>query len=450
MALKTTRHQEYHGINGAGQNGNGHHTISEIFSRLHPLQHEPSNNGYAAKDNGLAFEIKSTIARKAAKAVDFRSRAAAGWQAGIGAVQKVLLDSWMERLFVKSPWVAGKMAPAAIARAIELNKHPKASSSAILCCLGEHIKSTEKAHEMMRQYHLLLLHIATRNVNASVAVRPSPFGSDVLDLHGMGREEYCWRNLDEIVALAKESKNTLVWLDMEDRGYTNYTLEVYNDFRRRYGNVGIVLQANITRSADDLLKILRDAEFEGKPPVIRLVRGIYKETGEGAIEERGKVHENFATLIRLAFENAPEGTTVAVATHQEKRILESLKLAEAHPKVKLELQMLKGIKADIAENLRNAGYAVTEYVPYGEKPFAYSMRRFGESPQFGAMVMGNMLAGWPPFVHPAVIGIAKAAYYVRFGQMLAMSEAGEEAGPRHELENFLAQKAESADAQAAR
>lgn len=448
--MKTTRQNA--GLGGAHSNGtngkngsDGKNPIFGIFGRRH-LDAEPAQNGQLAQ-NGVAYTIQSRIERKEKKAERLAQRAGGAWRNFMGALMKPL-EPQLDRLFVKSAWIAGAHAPKAADRAMELNRR---GSSAILCCLGEHCQTEAQAHEMVLEYRPLILQVGERKIDASIAVRPSPFGSDAKDLRGMTQEEHAWRNLDFIVAKAKKN-GVLVWLDMEDSGYTDYTLEIYRDFRRRYGNVGIVLQANLKRSAQDMRDVLQDAEFAGKPPVLRLVRGIYRESGRHAIEGRQEIHENFAELIRIAFKEAPTGATIAVATHHEARILEALRLAEARKDVILELQVLKGIKTELADALRRAGYAVTEYVPYGKHPFAYSMRRFGESPQFGEMVLKELLGGWPPLAQKYFfIPLAKLAYFARFGQWLSIShESGEDAGTRRELAAFIAQKPESANAQSAR
>jgi proline dehydrogenase len=50
------------------------------------------------------------------------------------------------------------------------------------------------------------------------------------------------------------------------------------------------------------------------------------------------------------------------------------------PREKLEFQMLYGIRRDLQTELRDAGYPVRVYVPFGKEWYPYFMRRLAERP----------------------------------------------------------------------
>jgi proline dehydrogenase len=72
----------------------------------------------------------------------------------------------------------------------------------------------------------------------------------------------------------------------------------------------------------------------------------------------------------------------AIASHDERRV----NFAKAHaaeiglPKAKLEFQMLYGIRREMQRRLRDEGYPVRIYVPFGTEWYPYFMRRLAERP----------------------------------------------------------------------
>jgi len=57
-----------------------------------------------------------------------------------------------------------------------------------------------------------------------------------------------------------------------------------------------------------------------------------------------------------------------------------------------EFQLLYGIRRDLQNALRNAGYRVRVYVPFGREWFPYFMRRLGERPANVAFVVRSLFA----------------------------------------------------------
>ena len=72
----------------------------------------------------------------------------------------------------------------------------------------------------------------------------------------------------------------------------------------------------------------------------------------------------------------------AIATHDEKRIQFAKEYAAkvGLPQNGLEFQMLYGIRRDLQEILRDEGYPVRVYVPFGTHWYPYLMRRLAERP----------------------------------------------------------------------
>jgi proline dehydrogenase len=395
----------------------------------------------AAGPNGkeqLPFTITSRISKPhddGEQKVKKQSPAKAAG-AALASPFKTTLERGLNKFFSRMPWVAGETAESAVQRALELNNK---GSPAIICYLGEHITNKATVDAMVVEYEQLIGLIAAKGANASIAVRPSPFGSDVTNYAG-DAHEYCWRNLENLISRAKE-KGVFVWIDTESLDYLNYTLEIYKDFQSRHGNVGIVIQANVKRSEDDLRSILHDPVFSEHRPVVRLVKGIYAEKPEVSHTEWAAIHKNFSKLIKVLFEESQPGDHLVVATHQEGRILEAIQLSEKHPDKTLELQMLMGIKThELAEPLRAAGHPMTEYVPYGPQAFPYCMRRMAKSPAFATMAVTAELQKWPRPVRAALARLFTIAYKLLTKHDLNRGAAHEDQGDAARLKEYLESK----------
>jgi proline dehydrogenase len=53
--------------------------------------------------------------------------------------------------------------------------------------------------------------------------------------------------------------------------------------------------------------------------------------------------------------------------------------------------MLYGIRRDLQEDLRRAGFRVRVYVPFGTQWYPYLMRRLAERPANLAFILGNVV-----------------------------------------------------------
>jgi proline dehydrogenase len=163
---------------------------------------------------------------------------------------------------------------------------------------------------------------------------------------------------------------------MEDSRYTGATLEIFRDARRRHENLGIVIQAYLRRSADDIETLAR----EGAP--VRLVKGAYQEPESVAFQSKRDVDENYALLVNLYFACVAPAGRIAIATHDPRMVRAALRSARrcGATRESLEFQMLYGIRTDLQRALRRAGHTVRIYVPYGSHWYPYMMRRLAERP----------------------------------------------------------------------
>jgi proline dehydrogenase len=253
--------------------------------------------------------------------------------------------------------------------------------NATLDHLGEHTDSPEKAHQAVIDIIQAFDAIEEAGVRSNVSIKLTQIGLGV-------SEDLCLENLERIVAKAK-SYNSFVRIDMEDSPVTQKTLDILQELHQRgFDNVGIVIQAYLYRSEDDIRKLLGDC-FK-----VRLCKGAYKEPADIAYPKMEDVNASYDRCAALLIDGTLSGDCPKVsldgkippipglATHDPKRIDFAKEYASkvGLPKNAMEFQMLNGIRRDLQEQLVKEGYWVRVYVPYGNEWYPYFMRRLAERP----------------------------------------------------------------------
>lgn len=273
-----------------------------------------------------------------------------------------LLPKSIVHIFAKK-YVAGNQLEDAVRVTKELNTK---GILATMDILGEAIKTKAEAAETKDHYFELLDTIQENKLNANISIKPTALGLDI-DV------EYCKDLITEIIEKAK-ALNNFVRIDMEDSPFTQVTIDMFKELRSKYDNVGIVLQAYLRRTYDDVV----DLDKIGSN--YRLCKGIYVEPEKIAYKDRQEVRDNFMKSLEQMF---IDGNYVGIATHDEYLINESYKLIEEKkiPKDKYEFQMLYGVTEHLRDKINADGHKIRIYVPYGEQWYAYSMRRLQENPQ---------------------------------------------------------------------
>jgi proline dehydrogenase len=235
--------------------------------------------------------------------------------------------------------------------------------------LGEEITNADEARAIVGQYHDVLARIEEGGLDANISVKLTGFGLELDD-------DLCRENLDAIVADAA-SRDNFVRIDMEDSSTTDRTLELYRELRGQgYGNVGVVLQAYLRRTMDDI---------DGLENV-RLCKGIYIEPPSIAYREFDAVRANF---VRALEKLVAQGTYVGIATHDEYLIREALRIVGPLPRDRYEFQMLLGVRPERADQLVAEGHRLRVYVPYGTQWYEYSIRRLQENPKIAGYVAAD-------------------------------------------------------------
>jgi proline dehydrogenase len=270
---------------------------------------------------------------------------------------------------VAARYVAG----ARLSDAIAVGKALAAEGKrATLDVLGEAACTRDEVVETVAAYRDALAALHSAGLPAGISVKPTAAGLE-LD------PALCLASLAELAAAAADCGRFLR-IDMEASPTVDATLRLYRDLREAgHENVGIVLQSRLRRTVEDIHSL---AELK---PDVRLCKGIYVEPAAAAFQDAAAVR---AAYVRALEELLAVGSRVALATHDEWLIGESLRLvAEAGLGPDgYELQMLLGVREERASQLVRNGHRLRVYVPYGEQWYEYSLRRLRENPALAAQI----------------------------------------------------------------
>jgi proline dehydrogenase len=244
--------------------------------------------------------------------------------------------------------------------------------------LGEFIKTLDEAEENKKEY-LNLIDVAYANgIKGNFSVKPTSFGL-LID------KEVCYTYIREIVAKAA-SHNGFIRIDMEDSPCTDMEIELYRRLKKEFPlNVGLVLQAYLKRTLDDI-KNMMDMHSPEAPLSYRLCKGIYVEPAEIAYKKYEEINAHYLEDLEFILKN---GIKVGIATHDKPLVDGAYKLIEKYnvPKHMYEFQMLYGVTPGLRDSIVKAGHSMRVYVPFGEKWFGYSTRRLKENPKMASHII---------------------------------------------------------------
>ena len=243
--------------------------------------------------------------------------------------------------------------------------------------LGEHVATPEAAADATQHYLHTITTVGRAGLPCKVSVKLSQIGLDV-------DRSICLDNLQQILSAAAH-EGGFVRVDMEGSATVDATLELVETmWREGRQNVGVVLQAYLRRTHQDLERMLSLGAR------VRLCKGAYKEPAEVAYQDKPDVDDAFLSLMRRL---VAHGQTPAFATHDPRMIDETRRFAaeQGIGPDGFEFQMLYGVRRDLQARLRDAGYGMRIYVPYGVEWFPYFMRRLAERPANVSFVVRSLV-----------------------------------------------------------
>jgi len=277
--------------------------------------------------------------------------------------------------FLAKRFVAGQNIEEAINAVLNLNRK---GISATLDVLGENVEETKTAEKAVASYLLTLEQIHKASANSNVSLKLTQMGLDI-------SREFCFSNMVRICEKAAQC-NSFVRIDMESSNYTERTLSLFLDLFQNFKNVGVVIQAYLHRSEQDLRRLIEQGAR------VRLCKGAYKEPPERAFQKMPEIRQNFRRLAEMLF---LKGSYLAIATHDESLLSWAKDYTRAHniSKDRFEFQMLYGIRSETQRTLAKEGYNIRVYVPFGTHWLPYFYRRMRERKENIFFVLRNLFKG---------------------------------------------------------
>jgi proline dehydrogenase len=243
--------------------------------------------------------------------------------------------------------------------------------------LGEDVLDQDAARRCALDNEALLKMIPA-HVERNISIKLTMMGLDI-------SRDFCLERVAEVLDVAKQVKG-FVRIDMEGSKHTQATIEAFQRLRKDYDNVGIVLQAYLRRTEDDVKEAVRRRDR------VRLCKGAYKEPESVAFQKMDDIRVNYRKCVGLLLD---AGNYPAVATHDEGLIRHVLGYVREKSirAERFEFQMLYGLRPRRWDELVSAGYRMRIYVPYGTHWFPYFYRRLRERKENVFFVLKGILGG---------------------------------------------------------
>lgn len=271
-------------------------------------------------------------------------------------------------------FVAGETADSAIVAGREL--HVRGINSTF-DLLGEDVLDRDAAVRSAEANKDLLRRIPAA-VERNLSIKLTTMGLDIA-------EDFCLELASGVLDTARQAGG-FVRIDMEGSKHTQRTIDAFRKLRASYDNVGIVLQAYLHRTEQDV------KEAVGRGDRVRICKGAYKEPPEIAFQDMDEIRASYRRAAELLLD---KGNYPAIATHDESLVRHALAYSreKSIPPARFEFQMLYGLRPRRWDELVAAGYNMRVYVPYGTHWFPYFYRRLRERKENIFFVLRNLLSG---------------------------------------------------------
>ena len=280
--------------------------------------------------------------------------------------------------------------------------------------LGEAVVSEREAEEYYHRYLELIESLAAESKHwahseqleggadgrampkVNVSVKISALYSQI---HPADPEGAIARLKDRLRPLFRRAKELGVFinLDMENYGLKNLTISLFESLLDEpefhdYHDAGLVIQAYLRDSSEDIERLLAWAKARSRRITIRLVKGAYWDYETVMARQKGwpipvylkksESDANFERCSRRMLESH-EHIYSAFGTHNVRSMAHAITCAEklGLDRHAYEIQMLYGMAEPIKKALVQMGHRIREYCPIGEMlpGMAYLVRRLLEN-----------------------------------------------------------------------
>ncbi|HZN13197.1 MAG TPA: proline dehydrogenase family protein [Acidimicrobiales bacterium] len=244
---------------------------------------------------------------------------------------------------------------------------------------------------------------------ANISIKPTALASLYSPLTGDLGIAQAKARLQPILTTAAE-RGAFVYFDMEHYDVKDLTLrlvtELLDDPAFADLHLGVVIQAYLKDSADDLARLIAWSSFRRVPLTVRLVKGAYwdAETVQAAAEgwpspvfaHKAETDANYERCVRLLHDHHGE-VRAAFGSHNLRSLAYAVTYArdKGIPDTGYELQMLYGMAEPIHDAIRRLGLRLRVYAPVGElvPGMAYLVRRLLENTSNESFVRARFAEG---------------------------------------------------------
>ena len=219
------------------------------------------------------------------------------------------------------------------------------------------------------------------------------------------------KRLRPLLQKAVQKKVFINW-DMEHYKYKELYLEIFKELLmeedfKSYPHFGIVVQAYLKDSLEDLKTLIRFAKLRGQKLQVRLVKGAYWDSEMLLAQQKNwplpvwthkqETDLNYEKALDQLW-TATDELKIAVASHNIRSLAYALVHYDKKPSAQLELQFLYGILDPLALFLANKGYLCRIYCPVGDliPGMSYFVRRLLENSANQSFVLNAMMKKLSP------------------------------------------------------
>ena len=285
------------------------------------------------------------------------------------AVPRPLVQKLSER------YIAGPELKDARETVRKLNAEGKVATIDVL---GEEITTEEEAAAIVRAYQDVFADIERCGLDSGVSVKLTALGLN-LDY------DVCRANLRTVVEDAA-SRGNFVRIDMEDSSTTDDTLRLYRELREEgHDNVGVVLQAMLRRTADDIAALadLKTERSALQGDLRRAAGARVPGLRRGARVVRARARR---VARRPADTSASRRTTSGCSTRAGGSSPNTSWLATT-----TSSRCCSACGPSSATELVREGHRLRIYVPFGRHWYEYSLRRLQENPKIAGYIAADTL-----------------------------------------------------------
>lgn len=291
----------------------------------------------------------------------------------------VLRDPVLHSVLLRgvSRYIGGETQRECLLRSEELHQQ---GFRTILDFMGESIGDAAPVERVMLEFEQLIDAVAASPSGRAISPDLSHIGLG-LDL------DFALQNAARLAKRAK-AMSVEIMLNMEESTRTAEILEIHRCLCRQFDNVGITLQAYLHRTEKDLVEALE------RPGRVRLVKGAYQESDSVALPLGPQVDSAYANFAKTILDR---DHPCYLATHDPALLNRAHELLWQNPKPEkdVEFEMNFGIRADCAARMRDLGYPVRIYLPYGKEWFLYLCHRIAEHPPNLYQALIDVIEGGP-------------------------------------------------------